>query len=77
MNFKNSHGLIVAIFKIYFLFDLLNQIALYMIYPIVRTVKPRSKAPAYKAMFAYKAFEENPLITFCSTFYIGSKAFSL
>ena len=44
---------------------------------IVYTVEPRSKAPAYKAMFAYKAFEKNPLITFCSTLYIGSKAFSL
>ena len=37
------------------------------------TVDPRSKAPAYKAMFAYKTFE----IIFCSTLYIGSKAFSL
>ncbi len=37
------------------------------------TVEPRSKAPAYKAMFAYKAFEENSFITFCSTLYIGSK----
>ena len=44
---------------------------------ILHTVEPRSKAPAYKAMFAYKAFEKNPLITFCITFYNGSEAFSL
>ena len=41
------------------------------------TVEPRSKALAFKAMFACKAFEEKFLITFCSTFYIGSKEFSL
>ena len=28
-------------------------------------------------MFAYKAFEKDPSIIFCSAFYIGSKAFSL
>ena len=40
------------------------------------TVEPRSKAPAYKAIFAYKAFEKNPWIIFFSTSYIGSKAIS-
>ena len=44
---------------------------------MVHTVEPRSKAPAYKAMFAYKAFKKNPLITFCITFYIGSTALSV
>ena len=41
------------------------------------TVEPRSKAPAYKAMFAYKAFKQNPQHIFCSTVYIVCKAFSL
>ena len=38
------------------------------------TVEPRSKAPAYKAMFTYKVFEKSPYVIFCSIFYIGSKA---
>ena len=41
------------------------------------TVEPRSKTPAYKAMSAYKAFKESPQYIFCSTFYVGAKAFSL
>ena len=41
------------------------------------TVEHRSKAPAYRALPAYKAFPRTPLIIFCSTFYIGYKAFSL
>ena len=42
------------------------SMALYYAYPSVLltklyiTVEPRSKAPAYKAMFAYKAFGKNP-----------------
>ena len=36
-----------------------------------------SKAPAYKAVSAYKAFKQNPQHIFNSFFYIGSKAFSL
>ena len=40
-------------------------------------VEPRSKAPAYKAMPALKAFSENPLVILFITFYIGYKAFSL
>ena len=40
-------------------------------------MEPRSKAPAYKAMFFYKSFEKNLLTIFSSTFYIGSKAFLL
>ena len=40
-------------------------------------VKPQSKTSAYKAISAYKAFTKNPLVIFCSIFYIGSKAFSL
>ena len=41
------------------------------------TVEPRSKAPAYKVLSAYKAFKQNPQHIFCSTFYFGSTAFSL
>ena len=41
------------------------------------TVEPRSKASAYRAMPAYKAFTKNPQIIFCSAFYIDSKEFSL
>ena len=44
------------------------------VYINMYTLESRSKAPAYKAMLAYKEFEKNPLINFCSTFYISSKA---
>ena len=47
------------------------------VFTCFNTVEPRSKVPVNKAMFAYKAFEKNPLIIFCNTFYIGSKALSL
>ena len=57
--------------------DIVIVIMNFYLYSAQDTVEPRSKAPANKAMFAYKAFEKKPLITFCSTFYISYKAFSL